>query len=123
MPQISPRDEILSAWRGGEWVRAEENRRASARSGPELIHDAVEMMRLEDRIAATQILKIWQNALDPTLTAHAQPSGYHKGTLFITVDSNVWLAEIIRYHREEILQRLQLAVGDGKVKKISYRLG
>ena len=40
------------------------------------------------------------------MTAHAQPHNLHKGTLFVNVDSSVWLSEIVRYRRKEILDRL-----------------
>jgi len=43
--------------------------------------------------------------------AHAQPTGLCKGTLFVAVDSSVWLSEIVRYRRKEILARLQHSFG------------
>jgi len=39
------------------------------------------------------------------------------------VDSNVWLSEIVRYRRQEILQRLQHAFGKELVARISFRVG
>jgi hypothetical protein len=39
------------------------------------------------------------------------------------VDSSVWLDEIVRYRRHEILQRMQHAMGREMVKKISFRIG
>jgi predicted nucleic acid-binding Zn ribbon protein len=61
--------------------------------------------------------------LDPVICAHAQPAGLAKGTLFVTVDSNAWLSEIVRYRRKEILDRLQHSFGRELIKKISFRLG
>jgi predicted nucleic acid-binding Zn ribbon protein len=55
--------------------------------------------------------------------AHAQPAGFAKGTLFVNVDSSVWLNEIVRYRRQEILERLQTALGKTVVQKISFRVG
>ena len=49
--------------------------------------------------------------------------GLRKGTLFVTVDSSVWLAEIVRYRRKEILDRLQHSFGRDIIQKISYRIG
>ena len=59
----------------------------------------------------------------PTITGHAQPTGIRRGTLFVSVDSSVWLDEIVRYRRHEILQRMQHAMGREMVKKISFRIG
>ena len=47
----------------------------------------------------------------------------HHGTLFVNVDSNVWLSEIVRYRRKEILDRLQHSFGRKMIQKISWRVG
>ena len=40
--------------------------------------------------------------------------------LFVTVDSSVWLAEIVRYRRKEILDRLQHSFGKDLIARISF---
>ena len=57
------------------------------------------------------------------MVAHAQPTGLRAGTLFVAVDSNVWLSEIVRYRRKEILERLQHSFGRDFIVKISFRVG
>jgi len=66
---------------------------------------------------------VWNSLLDPNIVAHAQPVGLRKGTLFVNVDSNVWLAEIVRYRRKEILDRLQHGFGKNLIQRISFRVG
>ena len=61
--------------------------------------------------------------LDPNIVAHAQPAGIRHGTLFVNVDSSVWLDEIVRYRRREILERLQNSFGRELIRRISFRLG
>jgi hypothetical protein len=39
------------------------------------------------------------------------------------VDSSVWLSEIVRYRRKEILVRLQHSFGREFIAKISFRVG
>jgi hypothetical protein len=39
------------------------------------------------------------------------------------VDSNVWLSEIVRYRRKEILTRLKHSFGPNLIQKISFRVG
>jgi predicted nucleic acid-binding Zn ribbon protein len=68
-------------------------------------------------------LKVWNHLIDPNIVAHAQPTGLNKGTLFVTIDSSVWLDEIVRYRRKEILDRLQHSFGRELIVKISYRVG
>jgi hypothetical protein len=50
-------------------------------------------------------------------------AGIRNGTLFMNVDSNAWLAEIVRYRRKEILDRLQHDFGRNLIQRISFRVG
>jgi predicted nucleic acid-binding Zn ribbon protein len=78
---------------------------------------------LDRRRVEAEVVKVWNSALDPQIVAHAQPTGLRKGTLFVTVDSSVWLSEIVRYRRREILDRLQHSFGRDFIAKISFRVG
>ena len=78
---------------------------------------------MDRRRSEAEVLKVWNNLLDPNIVAHAQPTGLWKGTLFVTVDSSVWLSEIVRYRRREILERLQHSFGRDLISKISFRVG
>ena len=80
-------------------------------------------LRFDRRQAEAEVVKVWNHLLDPNITAHAQPSGIRKGTLFVIVDSSVWLSEIVRYRRKEILNRLQHSFGRDFISRISFRLG
>jgi predicted nucleic acid-binding Zn ribbon protein len=80
-------------------------------------------LRLDARQADAEIVKVWNALIDPAVTAHAQPANLHKGTLFVNVDSSVWLSEIVRYRRKEILDRLQHSFGKSVVQRISFRIG
>ena len=79
--------------------------------------------RVEQRRGEVEIVKVWNNLIDPTVTAHAQPVGLNKGTLFVNVDNNAWLSEIVRYKRKEILERLQHSFGREVIARISFRIG
>jgi predicted nucleic acid-binding Zn ribbon protein len=78
---------------------------------------------LDRRRAEAEIVRVWNNLIDPNIAAHAQPAGLNKGTLFVTVDSNAWLNEIVRYRRKEILDRLQNSFGRDLIARISFRAG
>ena len=80
-------------------------------------------LRMDRRQSEAEVVKVWNNLLDPAIVAHAQPTGVRKGTLFVTVDSNVWLSEIVRYRRKEILDRLQHSFGREFIARISFRVG
>ncbi len=114
---------ILSQWRGVDLTEQERARTNRTRSTASVIPVLAKKLRLDQRQSEAEIAKVWNNLIDPTVTAHAQPTGIHKGTLFVSVDSNVWLSEIVRYRRHEILQRLQHAFGAELIARISFRVG
>ena len=80
-------------------------------------------LRIDNRRAEAEIVKVWNNLIDPNIVAHAQPVGLRNGTLFVCVDNSVWLSEIVRYRRKEILDRLQHSFGRDAIARISYRIG
>ena len=92
-------------------------------SAGSVIKNVLGGLKLDRRKAETEVIKVWNQTIDSTVTEHAQPSGIRKGTLFVSVDSSVWLDEIVRYRRHEILKRMQLAMGRDMIQKISFRIG
>ncbi|HSH94698.1 MAG TPA: DUF721 domain-containing protein [Roseimicrobium sp.] len=118
-----PRRKILAAWRGVDVVPIEQARRDTAQTAGTVVDRVLGGLKLDTRRADAEILKVWNSLIDPTITAHAHPTGLKNGTLFVTVDSNVWLSEIVRYRRREILERLQHSFGRDLIAKISFRAG
>jgi len=114
---------VLAQWRGVDLEPLESARRNTAKSAASLVPQVIESLGLEARRSDAEIVRVWNDLLDPTLTAQAQPVNLVRGTLFVSVASSVWLDNIVRYHRREILERLQHAFGRDVVKKISYRIG
>jgi hypothetical protein len=122
-PAPSARQKVLGQWRGWDWSAEEKARWPSAKSAGDIMPKVLAGLGLDRRQAEAEILKVWSNQLDPNVSAHARPTGLRKGTLFVTVDSNVWLDEIVRYRRREILERLQNSFGRDLVTRISFRCG
>jgi hypothetical protein len=118
----TPRQRALAQWRGWNWTGDEIARQASGKKAADILPRVLGGLRMEQRQAEAEILKVW-NQLDPNIATHAQPAGIRKGTLFVNVDSSVWLDEIVRYRRREILERLQNSFGRELIKRISFRLG
>ena len=117
------RARVLAQWRGVDYAPLEVARDTPARTVGDLLPALMKDLRLDARQAEAELVKVWNALIDPTVTAHAQPANLHKGTLFVNVDSSVWLAEIVRYRRKEILERLQTSFGKSVVQKISFRIG
>ena len=122
-PVLSARQKVLAQWRRWDWSAEENSRRPCGKSSGEIMPKVLAGLGLDRRQAETEILKVWSHQLDPNIAAHARPTGLRKGTLFVCVDSNVWLDEIVRYRRREILERLQNSFGRDLVARISFRCG
>ncbi len=122
-PKANNRERALAQWRGIDLVPLERARAVRTRTAGDVMPGVLKDMRLDRRRAEAEVVKVWNNLIDPRLVAHAQPAGLNKGTLFVTVDSSVWLDEIVRYRRREILDRLQHSFGRDLITRISFRLG
>jgi predicted nucleic acid-binding Zn ribbon protein len=119
----SARRRVLAAWRGVDLAPVEEARQNRAKRAGDVLPRVLSELRIDGRRAEAEIVKVWNDLIDPNVVAHAQPVGVRKGTLFVTVDSSVWLAEIVRYRRKEILDRLQHSFGRDVIARISFRIG
>ncbi|HVV02430.1 MAG TPA: DUF721 domain-containing protein [Verrucomicrobiae bacterium] len=118
----SARDRVLAQWRRVDLAPLEKIRAPRTRRAGDALPAVFKEMRMDNRRAEAEIVKVWNHLIDPTIAAHAQPSGIRKGTLFVAVDSSVWLSEIVRYRREEILERLQHSFGREFIARLSFRL-
>ena len=119
----TPRERVLAQWRGVDTASEETAAARTGRAVRDLLPGVLGELGLDRRRGEAEIAKVWNSLIDPRLTAHAQPTGLVRGTLFVTVDSSAWLSEIVRYGRREILERLQHSFGRETVKKISFRVG
>ncbi len=122
-PRRGPRQRALAELHGIDVQPLEKAREQTARAVSAVMPAVLSKLRMEKRQSETEILKVWNRLMDPNVAAHAQPTGINNGTLFVTVDSSVWLDEIVRYRRKEILVRLQHSFGRELVKRISFRVG
>ena len=122
-PKRTARERVLADFRGIDLAPLEKIRERPAKAVGEVLPQILSKLRMEQRQGETEILRVWQHSIDPTIAAHAQPTGVNKGTLFVTVDSSVWLDEIVRYRRKEILDRLQNCFGRELIQRISFRVG
>ena len=121
--KMTPRQRVFAQWRGVDLAPLERAQTLRAKSVKALMPSVLSDLRIDQRRAEAEVVRVWNDLLDPNIVAHAQPTGLRKGTLFVTVDSSVWLSEIVRYRRKEILARLQHSFGRDLIVKISFRVG
>jgi predicted nucleic acid-binding Zn ribbon protein len=122
-PKLTPKQRALAEWRRTDLSAREKGQANNAQTLEAILPKVLKTLRIDRRQAEAEIGKVWNNLIDPSIAAHAQPTGIHKGTLFVSIDSNVWLDEIVRYRRKEILDRLQNSFGKETIKRISFRVG
>jgi len=121
--KVSARQKVLAQWRGVDLSPLESAQAVRARRVGDVLPRVTKDLHMDQRRAEAEIVKVWNSLIDPNIVAHAQPAGVRNGTLFVNVDSNVWLAEIVRYRRKEILDRLQHSFGKNLIQRISFRVG
>jgi predicted nucleic acid-binding Zn ribbon protein len=119
----STRQRVLAQWRGVDLAPLEMAKAVRARDAGKVVSKVLADLKMDSRQVEAEVVKVWNSLIDPNIVAHAQPAGIRKGTLFVTVDSSVWLSEIVRYRRKEILDRLQHSFGRNLIQRISFRVG
>ncbi|HEX3626597.1 MAG TPA: DUF721 domain-containing protein [Verrucomicrobiae bacterium] len=121
--KYAARRQVLAQWRGVDLEPLEKAKAVRARAADQVVSRVLGDLKMDSRRAEIEIVKVWNSLIDPNIAAHAQPANLRNGTLFVNVDSSVWLSEIVRYRRKEILDRLQHSFGKSYIQKISYRIG
>ena len=121
--KLTARQRVVAQWRGIDLAPLEKARAPRVKSAGELLPKVCSELRLDRRQSEAEVVKVWNHLLDPNIVSHAQPTGLRNGTLFVTVDSSVWLSEIVRYRRKEILDRLRHSFGPDLIARISFRVG
>jgi hypothetical protein len=101
-PRADSRQKVLAQWRGIDLTPIEKARALHVRTAGDLMPGVLKELRIDRRRSEAEVLK---------------------GTLFVTVDSSVWLDEIVRYRRKEILDRLHHSFGRDLIARISFRVG
>ena len=122
-PQSSAKQRVLAQWRGVDVTATEIAQKNNAQRVGDLLPQVLTGFRIEQKRGEIEIVKVWNDLIDPNIVAHAQPVGLNKGTLFVNVDNSAWLSEIVRYKRKEILERLQHSFGREVIQRISFRVG
>ena len=121
--KLTPKQSVLAEFRGVDLTQQEKAMTRSAKPVANVLPGVLKSLGLERKQSELEILKVWNHLMDPLVAQHAKPVGIAKGTLFVAVDSNVWLDEIVRYRRREILKRLHHSFGPDVIQKISFRVG
>jgi len=64
----------------------------------------------------------WKNMAGENVAAHSRPGRLNENILYVYVDSSVWLAEITRFHSDDILRKIQRQIGPATVKRVRFQV-
>jgi len=64
----------------------------------------------------------WGKIAGEAVAKHTRPGRVEKKKLTVFVDNSVWLNELSRYGRQQLLQNLQKRFGSGKIVSVSFVL-
>lgn len=90
--------------------------------GP-IIERLVSRLGLEELVKSGRIFATWETLVGPTIARHAKPQAFRQGTLIVRVDSSVWLAQLDRYLKSKIREKINLSLKRPLIKKIVFRVG
>src|ERR1700694_4742571 len=98
MPPLGPgkkssRQRVLAQWRRVDLAPLEKIWNTRTKRAADALPAVLTEMRLDRRQSEAEVVKVWNQLIDPTVALHAQPTGLRKGTLFVSVDSSTWLSE------------------------------
>jgi predicted nucleic acid-binding Zn ribbon protein len=117
------RRRVLAQWRRVDPQSEVSLAPPSGRLASDVLPGVLKSLGLDRKRAEIHLVRVWNELVDPTVAAHAQPTGLVRGTLFVTVDSDAWKHEIIVFRRKELLDRLQQGFGRESIQRISFRVG
>ncbi len=121
--KYSDKETTLAEWNKEQPKSWEKENIHDLKSIKSLVDDVTKKFNLEKKLAQSEIRLVWKEVVDPVVQEHSHPTGMKNGTLFVSVDSQVWLDEIVRFRRKEILKALQSAFSASEISRISFRCG
>ena len=69
-----------------------------------------------------KIQEKWKLIAGTIVAEHSCPGRLASNVLYVYVDSSVWLAEISRFHSENILRKIQSEIGADTVKSVRFQV-
>ncbi|MCK4261854.1 DUF721 domain-containing protein [bacterium] len=70
-----------------------------------------------------EIWQNWREWIGEDVGRHTQPQSLNYGKLVVNVDSSVWVEQLTKFRKEEILKELNRRLGKDLIKEIHFRVG
>lgn len=100
---------------------------AVKKGGPEaigtIVRDLLSRLGMKDLVVSSRVFDVWPTAVGEAIAGHAQPHSLREGMLIVHVDSSVWLAQLERFRKRQIREKLNRELPYPMVEKIIFRIG
>jgi len=120
------------AFNRGQWEVQRERLRLEDRRPPDaprepmpldtVLPSLLKRLGLEAQHWLTTLNEEWASLVGQGVARHARPGRLESGVLTVYVDSSVWLSELSRYGKEEILTKLRGRFGAKRFKGLRLQL-
>ena len=102
-------------------------REKEGRDGPEalgpIVKEIISRLGLKELTASSRVFEIWDTVVGSAIALHARPYSFREGILTVNVDSSVWLAQLERYRKRQIRDKLNSQLPHPLVKRVIFRFG
>ncbi|MGD9016529.1 MAG: DUF721 domain-containing protein [Desulfobacterales bacterium] len=68
------------------------------------------------------IVALWPHVVEMDVAANTLPAAFRQQLLLVNVSSSVWIQEL-RFKKEDIIRKLNDAVGKSVVSEITFKVG
>lgn len=97
------------------------------KDGPEaigpIVREIISRLGLKELTLSSRIFEIWDTVVGSSIALHARPYSFRDGILTVNVDSSVWLAQLERYRKRQIRDKLNNHLPHPLVKRVVFRFG
>jgi predicted nucleic acid-binding Zn ribbon protein len=84
--------------------------------------DLLRQIGLEDRQWEKDLLDRWRDIVGPQLSSRIRPGSLRRGEFTVYVCNSAWMFELSRTQQPQLLQSLQRALGENRVRSIRLEI-
>ncbi len=78
--------------------------------------------KLDSRLKGFRAFDIWDEAVGTRISRHTQPRGFRDHTLWVTVDSSIWMHQLT-FLEGQLKEKINQMMGSPLVEKIRFQIG
>lgn len=88
----------------------------------QVLASLLKSFRRDGQMQLLQIWEVWPQVVEPAVAQNARPAAMKDDLLVVHVSSSPWVHKL-RFMKQDIVAKLNAAVGDGVVRDISFKIG